>query len=73
MRSGSEVFHPTLAIYARRFQTLRAARRTMKYDRVPPGDAQLKQFLVAAETFFEQFKDEPARVLARRRAQLEAR
>jgi hypothetical protein len=69
----AEVFDPKLAIYARRFQSLRAARRTMKYDRVAPGEAQLKQFLTAADAFFQQFKDEPAKILARRRAQRPAR
>jgi hypothetical protein len=41
----------------------------MKYDRVPPGEAQLKQFLTAADAFFLEFKNEPAKILARRRAQ----
>ena len=64
----TEVFNPKLAIYARRFQSLRAARRAMKYDRVPPGEGQLKQFMVAADTFFDQFSSVPPQILARRQA-----
>jgi hypothetical protein len=63
----AEAFVPGLAIYARRFQSLRAARRAMKYDRQPPGEGQLRQFLVAADAFYAQFKVIPVQELAHRR------
>ena len=63
-----EAYQPRLGIYARRFQALRATRNAMKYDRTPPGEGQLKQFLAAAETFYSSFKGMPHQVLADRRA-----
>jgi hypothetical protein len=40
----------------------------MKYDRTPPGEGQLKQYLAAAEAFYAMFKGIPHQVLAARRA-----
>ncbi len=48
----TDAYQPGLGIYARRFQALRATRNAMKYDRTPPGEGQLKQYLAAAEAFY---------------------
>lgn len=64
----TEAFQPGLGIYARRFQALRATRNAMKYDRTPPGEGQLRQYLAAAEAFYAAFNGMPHQVLAARRA-----
>ena len=58
----TEAYQPGLGIYARRFQALRATRNAMKYDRTPPGEGQLKQYLAAAEAFYAMFKGMPHQV-----------